>query len=266
MSEHLFADSTKSFSDLSIEGIGVFLKLLHDVYDRSDLNQSQLTQIAEKLNGVFGRKDIIRILAGERVYYQMPNFRRMIYPRVHEIDPRITSHPGPAVFFYRGFLNLVYKQEYIAYLRISERELDLLAKPYYQTEDTFKKLEEDIKQPDYRHPFAKVFFSSLRNRLQIVRFETNLDLAKIATALKRFKLTHGRYPQDLTELRPDFIAELPLDPFTGKNFIYRQEKKKFLLYSVGENGIDDISKAIAGKPGKPGTTEFFDDVFWSQNR
>jgi hypothetical protein len=96
-------------------------------------------------------------------------------------------------------------------------------------------------------------------------------MAKLATVLKRFKLTHGRYPQGLIELRPNFIAELPLDPFTGKNFIYRQEKKGFLLYSGGGgSGVDDIDKVIAEQTGKQSKAELSDMLLrqriWRQSR
>ena len=44
----------------------------------------------------------------------------------------------------------------------------------------------------------------------------------------------GSLPSALHELGED----IPLDPFTGKSFIYRQEEGGFLVYSVGSVGED----------------------------
>ena len=44
--------------------------------------------------------------------------------------------------------------------------------------------------------------------------------AELATALAICKADTGRYPAGLAELKPKYLAELPVDPFTGKPFEY----------------------------------------------
>ncbi|MFA5393916.1 MAG: hypothetical protein WC081_02340 [Candidatus Ratteibacteria bacterium] len=66
-----------------------------------------------------------------------------------------------------------------------------------------------------------------------------LESLKLATALKIYKQKHGNYPDMLLSVSPEIIPELPLDPFTGKDYIYRKEGKGFILYSVGPNERDD---------------------------
>jgi hypothetical protein len=59
-------------------------------------------------------------------------------------------------------------------------------------------------------------------------------------ALKRFELKHAQYPENLSQLIPDFMAAVPIDPMSGDPLHYRrQSDDAFLLYSVGENGVDD---------------------------
>jgi hypothetical protein len=53
--------------------------------------------------------------------------------------------------------------------------------------------------------------------------------------LIQFKETKGIFPKQLDELG----TVNTIDPFTGKNLIYKPEEKGFFLYSVGENLIDD---------------------------
>jgi len=43
----------------------------------------------------------------------------------------------------------------------------------------------------------------------------------------------------ISDLAPDILPEVPLDPFTGKPYIYRLEDEGFIVYSVGSNQKDD---------------------------
>ncbi len=66
------------------------------------------------------------------------------------------------------------------------------------------------------------------------------QLAGTASALYRFKLEHGKFPSALAELAPKILPALPTDPIDGKPLRYRLNSEgNFLLYSIGENGIDD---------------------------
>jgi hypothetical protein len=61
----------------------------------------------------------------------------------------------------------------------------------------------------------------------------------LAFALARYQREHGHYPRNLAALAPKYVAEVPLDLFSGKALIYRTTEKGYLLYSVGVNGKDD---------------------------
>jgi hypothetical protein len=63
--------------------------------------------------------------------------------------------------------------------------------------------------------------------------------AQVAVMVERYRLAKGRLPASLKELR-DFVGhDLPADPFTGKDLIYKVQGKGFMVYSVGENKVDD---------------------------
>jgi hypothetical protein len=64
-------------------------------------------------------------------------------------------------------------------------------------------------------------------------------------------MKNGEYPQALSLLAPDFVDKLPVDPFSGKDFIYRREGSGFVVYSVGPNmtdngGVEDAKNRDAG--------------------
>jgi len=68
----------------------------------------------------------------------------------------------------------------------------------------------------------------------------------ICAALMRWQAGKGAFPEDLSQMVPEYLAELPIDPASGKSFVYRppqgDEKGDMLLYSVGLDGKDDGGK------------------------
>lgn len=66
-------------------------------------------------------------------------------------------------------------------------------------------------------------------------------MAAIALAIRLYEIDHGRRPQGLAALVPEYLAELPLDPFTSPPapFHYVPDGHWPALYSVGQNGMDD---------------------------
>jgi hypothetical protein len=92
--------------------------------------------------------------------------------------------------------------------------------------------------PDYRRMFSDGN-SSLSVRTTMTA-EASKRIVVTAIALKRFQLKHGNFPENLTELTPEFVSSVPLDPVDGKPLRYRRNADgTFLLYSIGEDGVDD---------------------------
>ena len=38
---------------------------------------------------------------------------------------------------------------------------------------------------------------------------------------------------------PDYLSQVPIDPYSGRPLIYRRTAEGYLLYSVGSNRVDD---------------------------
>src|SRR5258708_7007349 len=70
--------------------------------------------------------------------------------------------------------------------------------------------------------------------------ELQRRLLVTAIALKRYQLRNGKYPDQLSALIPDFLLEMPMDAMDGKPLRYGLKPDgTFLLYSVGEDGVDN---------------------------
>jgi len=86
---------------------------------------------------------------------------------------------------------------------------------------------------------------------RLAQRESAIDLAVTACALERYRLLSGVYPEQLAELSPRFLANLPADLITGDELHYSRKGDHFHLYSVGWNGKDDSGtlawKDVQGK-------------------
>lgn len=66
-----------------------------------------------------------------------------------------------------------------------------------------------------------------------------IRLILLGMAINSFKITNGRLPKSLIEMTPEFISDIPLDPFDEEPLRYLQNEKDYILYSIGPYGIDD---------------------------
>ncbi|KPJ62663.1 MAG: hypothetical protein AMS15_03160 [Planctomycetes bacterium DG_23] len=58
-------------------------------------------------------------------------------------------------------------------------------------------------------------------------------------ALRLFWMEKGHFPQSLEELAPQYLENVPLDPFDLNPLRYKKLQGKWIIYSIGPDGKDD---------------------------
>ena len=102
----------------------------------------------------------------------------------------------------------------------------------------------------YKTQALMLFPAVSKSVIKFAVIQTDLDLARVAGALERFRLAHGDYPESLDQLTPQFIAQLPHDIINGQPLQYhRAADNKYVLYSVGWNEVDDGGQVAFRKGG-----------------
>lgn len=102
--------------------------------------------------------------------------------------------------------------------------------------------------------------------LRAFEAETEALLAATAIALHRYRLKNGDLPESLAGLVPSFIGSVPMDPMDGKPLRYRRKSKEsFLLYSAGQDAVDDeATEESVDRASKTRTIWDGKDAIWPQ--
>ncbi|MEY4483616.1 MAG: hypothetical protein RL693_1068 [Verrucomicrobiota bacterium] len=83
--------------------------------------------------------------------------------------------------------------------------------------------------PTYEKMFEKALINVVMSRQSIIML-----------AMRRYELEQGKLPVTLEELVPKYLPAVPTDPFDDAPMRWNPEKK--VIYSVGEDGKDDVGK------------------------
>jgi hypothetical protein len=135
------------------------------------------------------------------------------------------------------------KSELIWVQRHYESLKDVPTLSYYQIRE---RLEEHGRQINPLPWYCRVIGGLLPDYQSTFMKEATLEAMMLATkaglACKIFKNKTGSYPESLEALVPEYLSEVPVDPFTGKPFVFRLSEDEILIYSLGSNGKDDAGR------------------------
>ena len=232
----------------------ITLYRLQKILNENDASPEILRLLLKKLDVQESRAAFARSLQGERccqidIYEQVIKDPALIPQIVTNMGGR-GPHSFVSMKGYKimgPFARPIFRRDEIFSLNIMQKMIDLAKLPYHQAKADLDKLEQDVRKARFYCILTKELLPVLTHmHLQNARHEAKIGLAQLALALKIFKAEKGKYPDSLSELVPDILPELPKDPFTGKDFVYKKEGEGFLVYSLNENARDD--GGIGGRP------------------
>jgi hypothetical protein len=90
------------------------------------------------------------------------------------------------------------------------------------------------------HYFSRLFLPATAGaRASVARVEAQVRGIQIFAAIKLYEKKNARPPASLNDLKGDCISELPKDPFSGRDYVYKVRGRDWILYSVWDNLTDD---------------------------
>ena len=232
---------------------------LQPIYEGLAQHRWNDTQLAD-LEAALAEKDYLAdfqlAMRGERTcaIYTFETQRRTremkSYAAENGLDQMVTNSLRwmPSAFFYQNefVFAQMYEQFVLPLVDLTNRTVSLAA--YRTTEADFK---EQAQHWSLYKIQARMLFPAVgKSVAKFATIQAQVDLARVACALERFRLTHGNYPEALAALAPQFIAEPPHDLINGQPLHYRRtDDGKFVLYSIGWDEKDDGGKVVLTKNG-----------------
>ncbi|HUE71650.1 MAG TPA: hypothetical protein VMP01_12260 [Pirellulaceae bacterium] len=139
--------------------------------------------------------------------------------------------------------------ECLLYLHMMQEMLDAADRPRVdairQSEEIHGRLAKmDLSPKPRDRSDAIAALQSLASLTQFfaawTRVEAERESAVAGAAFRRFQWRQGRPPASLAAMTPEFLAQVPTDPFQrGASLIFLVKGNQFAIYSVGMNGTDD---------------------------
>ncbi|HOV21783.1 MAG TPA: hypothetical protein PLW95_03780 [bacterium] len=157
------------------------------------------------------------------------------------------------------FAEKYWDEEISVYIENMIKIISFAEKPYWEVKKKIEDLNTEIQKiPEKRAVLAKqTCLAVSRAYLQEANLDAYLGTAEIGLANRIYRQQHGKFADSLNQLTPEILSSLPLDPFSGKDYIYKKKDKGFIVYSVGENEKDD-----GGVPAKKMNWKGDYDIVW----
>ncbi len=175
--------------------------------------------------------------------------------------------PPSEYWFLRYFVTYpfrpLYRLDQAQVLRYERELVELGQKPYYTVRDRLNAWDAEVESRSRVFMLTRLLVPVLsRMHSSAAKVHAKVRTARLGLALEACRGRTGSYPDSIEALVPDILPELPVDPFTGKELVYRLADSELLVYSVGKNGVDDGGlKEEVGEHGvllNPGA----DDIVW----
>ncbi|HET7624656.1 MAG TPA: hypothetical protein VFM25_05265 [Verrucomicrobiae bacterium] len=156
------------------------------------------------------------------------------------------SHFIPSGWFYRNEIRTV-RFEMKWYLPIVNLKSRTVSPGQVRAASDAVTLETASRNPyNFLEHYLLPAIADLGKKFAIV--QTDVDEARVACALERFRLAHGNYPDSLDLLAPQFIQKIPNDIISGKPLRYRKNADaSCVIYSIGWNETDDGGSVVLKK-------------------
>lgn len=181
----------------------------------------------------------------------------LIINQVHEVEKKIPSivdqvemeHRTSFSYLYQlsmidwldelGPITFLYKGRALRNAMNYHNELmsDLTTKSYhgFTKMDWWKKVPKDQVNDIAQLNVSRIYTIQMID-LSLIR------LAQIDSAIQIYHLEKNQWPKLINDLKPDYLAEVPLDPFINKPFKLVKDETGMYAYSVGPDFIDDKAK------------------------
>lgn len=131
------------------------------------------------------------------------------------------------------------RQAHAAYLRHTTALIEIAKLPDAEQPERYRQAVRDLQEDD-KAVFARRLVPAVDRAVETrLRCQANLRCALAGLAAERYRQETGRWPEQLAELVPKYLKQVPADPYDGQPLRLRRLEDGLVIYSVGPDRKDD---------------------------
>jgi len=224
-----------------------------------ELSDAELLRLAQVVSQGWDSEATRRLLAGDRCMCLD------LFQKPEAVDPGyFQTSPGPAPTLLELYNAAgLAARDGTVFLDMMEACLATAELPLHQRYDASEEIETHFLERSEKGMLLKHVTSiwhGLRSEVQCLAI---LHDGLAGLAVERYRLKKGDWPQTLAELIPEYLPDVLEDPFDGAPLRYKRLNGGFVVYSVGEDRVDDDGRERRPhEEGKPDET--YDITFMVQ--
>lgn len=207
---------------------------LTELLPQVGFSDQELCSLQERLSQIEYESGLRRALAGERVIGQQ---------ELHDL--------GLAAAWMQASAQQVYLDVLEKMLTASQAPWPRALAESHQVERELKaNLETASGLGRTKYTLAAPVVQSLERLFEAAaRSRARNDATMAAIAMERHRRRQGSLPEDLTQLVPELLPTVPVDPFSGRPLRYVVDDDGYVIYNIGADGIDNQGEGDdSGKP------------------
>ena len=204
---------------------GIANNAIYEAVSAGNVSTETLTVLDRELTLLDDSEELAHVLKTEQAFSISVASESGVFPQADEINPTILKLVGWPV-----------KSMFVDSLGVFDDQFALPGDEWFEIRDSFNP---DGTWDGSKHGILGELLAPGLGAVYVAhsRNLANIRATRIASALARYRLEHGREASGLDELA--LPKEVTRDPFTGKPLKLKHTADGWIIYSVAQNGIDD---------------------------
>ncbi|HTY62761.1 MAG TPA: hypothetical protein VMG30_10950 [Acidobacteriota bacterium] len=222
---------------MSLASDGILINGLYRITNDVDLPADTLQSLETELKGHMDAVAYVRAMDEERVMTALVGYQILLNGTYRDIRVVVDTIPPPIAWLY-GKSGLLHRDMNV-FLTLQANIQDKCRMPSDKVIASMRRNPIEKQIPAFC-PLSRIMLQPSEPILNTkAQSEAMLQVTRVGLALKQYKKANGAYPDNLVQLTPSYLDELPEDPCSGNSLLYRKEGGGFLLYSVGRDLQDN---------------------------
>ena len=217
---------------------------LERIVNQANLEQGHLARLRETLARAYDPNTMARAFAGERCLVIL----MLRDPRSTGLDlAPLLAPEGPSLLqIYAAQALGLADQCLVQYIDLTDRYIAALRLPAHERPQAARDLERQDQELQKAHAILSYSMPPMhRLLLSNLAHLTRLRVAGVAMAIEQYRLANSNLPEQLADLVPAFLPQVPPDPYDGRPLRYRKLEQGYAVYSIGRDLTDDGGKERA---------------------